>query len=381
MSLELAGRISLKVYFNEIELLLGYGTGITINKIHMVCSTRIHVPMIHMSITDSLDFLVNNKLLFDNCLITIVIGDQSSQSTTYEFRLNSFTNPGSVVSDNRSIEIDGYLNLVKYWQSTSSTSFTGTSSALLANISSKCSLNYIGDNTSDSQTWFPRNMPFYEWARSSSERGFKSDTSCMQLGIDLSKTMIYTDVAKMDAPVGKISIGKPKDGFLYALDASPSSSPGAKNNLSGYSSSLIEQDLMTTESAVTSTIKLVRGIYKRSLAINTDVRDEASTGRVRFSPIDPGNVHPKYEQAMYQNRRISNLYVNKLEVIVNEPSSLKLLDCVTVHMDNEHRRIDKLGGNYRLTSRVVYFNGMDYMEKLELAARSVAYTSENLVTG
>lgn len=381
MSLEIAGRISLKVYFNNVELLIGYGTGITINKIHMVCSTRIHVPMIHMSITDNLDFLVNNKLLFDNCLITVIIGDQSAQSTTYEFRLNSFTNPNSVVSDSRIIELDGYLNLVKYWQSTSSESFTGTSSALLSNIASKCSLNYIGDNTSDSQTWFPRNMPFYEWARSSSERGFKSQTSCMQLGIDISKTMIYTDIASRENPVRNISIGKPKPGFLYAMDASPSSSPGAKNNLSGYSSSLIEQDLMTTEKVTVEGIKLLKGSERRSLTINTSVKELAGMGRVRFSPIDPGNVHPKYEQAMYQNRRIANLYVNKLEVIVNEPSKLKLLDSVTVHLDNEHRNIDKLGGNYRLTSRVVYFNGIDYMEKLELAARSVAYVSENLVTG
>ena len=103
MALEVEGRISLKIYFNGKELPIGYGTGLAINFVHMSSSTRIAVPMIHISLSDSVDYLVTNKLLFDNCLITIVIGDQSNHSTTYEFRLNSFTNPNSAVSYKRTI--------------------------------------------------------------------------------------------------------------------------------------------------------------------------------------------------------------------------------------------------------------------------------------
>ena len=50
-------------------------------------------------------------------------------------------------------------------------------------------------------------------------------------------------------------------------------------------------------------------------------------------------------------------------------------------MDNEHREVDKLGGVYRLSSKVVYFQGMDYMEKLEFTTRSVSYSSDKLVAG
>lgn len=381
MALEVQGRISLKVYFSGKEIPLGYGTGLVVNFIHMSCSSRIAVPMLHMSLIDSTDFLVNNKLLFDNCLITIVIGDQSAQSTTYEFRLNSFTNPGSVVSDTGIIELDGYLNLAKYWQSTSFLAFTGTSSALMGDIAAKCSLNYLGDRTSDSQTWFPRNLPYYEWARATSERGYKSDTSCMQLGVDLSKTLIYKDVSNMESPAFSISVGKPKSGYLFAIDASPSSSPGAKNNLSGYSSSIIEQDLLDPVHKTTSKIKLSTRTDSKSLAINSEVRAQAGMGRVRFSPIDPGNVHTNYEQALYQNRRITNLFVNKLEVIVKEPSGIKLLDCAKIDMDNENRNLEKFGGVYRLSAKVVYFQGMDYMEKLEFTSRSVSYTSDKLIAG
>ena len=381
MALDVQGRISLKMYMNGMELPINYGTGIVVNFIHMSCSTRIAVPMIHISLNDPIDFLLNNKLLFDNCLITIVIGDQSAQSTTYEFRLNSFTNPGSAVSDSRNIEIDGYLNLTKYWQSTSVTQFTGTSSALLGDISSKCALNYVGDKTSDSQTWFPRNLPYYEWARIVSERGYKSDTSCMQMGVDLSKTLVYRDIASMESPISRINIGKPKPGCIFGIDASPSSSPGAKNNLSGYSSSIIEQDLVDPTHKATSKVRLSTRSENKSLAMNLQVKNEAGLGRVRFGPIDPGNVHPNYEVALYQNRRITNLFVNKLEVLVKEPTNLKLLDCVYIDLDNDNRDISKLGGTYRLSSRVVYFQGMDYMEKLEFASRSVYYSSNNLIAG
>ena len=381
MALEVEGRISLKIYFNGKELPIGYGTGLAINFVHMSSSTRIAVPMIHISLSDSVDYLVTNKLLFDNCLITIVIGDQSNHSTTYEFRLNSFTIPNSAVSDKRTIEVDGYLNLVKYWQSTSFTSFTGTSSALMADISAKCSLNCISDKTSDSQTWFPRNLPYYEWARSTSERGYKSETSCMQLGLDMSKTLIYKDVANMETPTAKISVGIHKSGYLFAVDASPTSSPGSKNNLSGYSSSLVEQDLLDPTHKTTSKVKLATRTDSKSLSINSEVKSAAGAGRVKFGPIDPGNVHDKYEQALYQNRRITNLFVNKLDIIVKEPSGIKLLDCVKIDMDNEHREVDKLGGVYRLSSKVVYFQGMDYMEKLEFTTRSVSYSSDKLVAG
>jgi hypothetical protein len=381
MSLEVQGRISLKVFFNGKELPLGYGNGVVILFLHMSCSTRLAVPMLHMKVTDQTDFLINNKLLFDGCLITIVIGDQSSQSTTYEFRLNSFTNPNSLVADNRVIELDGYLNLTRYWQSTAYAPFTGTTSALIGDIAAKCALNYVSDKTSDSQTWFPRNLPYYEWARTASERGYKSDTSCMQLGIDLSKTAVYKDVASMESPIAKISVGKPKPGYIFALDASPSSSPGAKNNLSGYSSSFIEQDLLAPTYKATSKLRLATRTDSKSLAINSEIKSEVGAGRVRFSPIDAGNVHINYEQALYQNRRITNLFVNKLEIIVKEPTRLKLLDCVQVVLDNQHRDVENFGGTYRISSRVVYFQGMDYMEKLELTSRSVAYTSDKLIAG
>lgn len=381
MALEVAGRISLKIYFNGRELPLGYGTGLAVNFIHMSCSTRLAVPMIHLGIRDTTDFLVNNKLLFDNCLITIIIGDQSAQSTTYEFRLNSFTNPNSAVSDQRNIEIDGYLNLTKYWQSTAMKPFTGTSSALIGDIASICSLNYLGDKTSDSQTWFPRNLPYHEWARTVSERGYKSETSCMQLGVDLSKTLVYKDVASTETAIVKISVGQPKSGHLFAVDASPSSSPGAKNSLTGYSSILVEQDLLDPTYRTTSKIKLATRQGSSSLSMNSEVKLQAGLGRVRFSPIDPGNVHTNYEKAFYQNRRLTNLFVNKLELVVKEPSGLKLLDLAIIDMDNKNRNLDKLGGLYRLASRVVYFQGMDYLEKLEFGSRSVSYNSDLLVPG
>jgi hypothetical protein len=381
MALDIEGRVSIKIFFNKVELPLGYAKGFALTKLHMSCSTRIGVPMIHIVVEDDIDFMQQSKLLFDNCLITVIIGDASGRSKTYEFRLNSFKYPNSIVSTSRKISVDGYLNSTKYWQETSYTSFTGTSSGLMAKIASDCGLNYVGETTSDSQVWFPRNLPLFEWARSVSERGYKSESSCMQLGLDLTKTLLYQDVSLLENPKTKIAIGKRIDNHLYATDAMPVSRPGSKNGISGYASQTIEQDVLNPTFVARSKVKLKTDTSNKSLSVNRDVKNSIAAGKVRFSPIDPGNVHEFYEAALYQNRRLTNLFTTGLEVMFAEPTSLLLMDCVSVSADNENRDVTPIKGNYRVSSRVIYCNGGDYFEKVELATRSYGYTSDQLVAG
>ena len=380
MALEIAGRISIKIFFNQKEVPLGYGTGITLTKLHMSCSTRIGVPMIHIVAEDTIDYFQTSKLLFDNCLITVVIAESTGVGRTYEFRLNSYSYPESVVSQSRSISIDGYLNTIKYWQETCFTSFSGTSSSVLSTIANKCGLNYVGESTSDSQIWFPNNLPYFEMARRISERGYKTDSSCMQLGLDLSKTLLYKDVSSLANPKTSIAVGKRVEGKLYAVDVKPISRPGAKNGLTGYSSKVIEQDILDPTYKTKSTVK-VSSTNGRGLAMNSKAKAEVQAGKVRFGPIDPGNVHEFYEVALYQNRRLTNLFNNGLELIFSEPTNLVLLDCVSVSSDNENRDLFALRGNYRVSSRNVYTNGADYYEKVELTTTAYGYSNSNLVAG
>lgn len=379
MAVEIEGRISIKVFIASKEIPLGYGAGCALKRLHMSCSTRVGVPMLHMHIDDNVDFLQTSKLLYDNALITIVIGPPSGGATTYEFRLNSYKYNSSMVTSGRQLEIDGYINSTKYWQDSAYAGMKGTSSEVISSVASKCGLNYLGDSTSDNQFWYPRNIHYHEWVRRIVERGYKSPTSCMQSGLDLTKTLVYKDISAEDKAKAQVKIAVRAEGFLTAVDVQQVSRPGSSNGLGGFSSSRIEQDLMNP--TFTARNKVSVKPDKGSVSMNKEVKSSVTAGKVIFGPIDPGNVHEFYEAALYQNRRITNLYSNCMELLFAEPTGLKLLDVVNINMDNENRSVTAIQGNYRVSSRVVYFNGVDYMEKVEVAAKSYGYSSNDLIGG
>lgn len=370
MAYELAGRLSLKILFNEDEFIFDRAN--SVDFIHMVESTRIGVPMMHLALQDNVDSLSESKHLCDGSLIQITVSDAAAEfSVTYAFRYN--THRRDPHSGGYRYEVDAYLDAVTFWQASTVTSKKGTSYSVLKEIADDCGLDFKGDQTTDSQVWIPRNIPYYEWARQISERGFRSDTSFMQLGLNFDKTLVYKDLNDDVEPAAKFILGEFKSGFITATDIVPITSSGSMNHHSGYADKVVEQDTQNADDVYreTKNVEIVKKAGEGKLMLNAKVKAAVEQNRVRFAPIDVGNVHEEYEKALYQNRRQNSIHSVKLELVTKSALKVNLLDKVTVNLDNQSGFLKTYSGDYRVCSRIVFVKGNEYYEKLELVRKSL----------
>jgi hypothetical protein len=378
MSYEIKGRLSLKITFNGEEFLFDRVN--SLDFLHMTASTRIGVPMLHMALQDNIGFLSESKHLADGARIQIVVSAiEDNKAKTYTFRLNSFKrepNQGAY-----RYEMDGYVDASTYWHASTVDAFNGTSYAALRNIASLCGLNFNGDETTDSQVWTPRNIRYHEWARLISERGFRSDGSCMQLGMNIDRSLVYRDLSEDKAPVLKFNFGGYKTGYLLISDAVPTTSSGSMNHHSGYAGSVVEQDTQTSAvHKLTDKIQVALKSGEGSLQLNSKIKDAVKRADVKFAPIDVGNVHVEYERALYQNRRVNNLFTSRIDVVTPDATALGLLDTVAINMDQSTEFLKAYSGDYRVASRVVRVEGNQYFEKLELLRRTINERSPTAVS-
>jgi hypothetical protein len=337
---------------------------------HMVASTRISVPMLHMALQDNIDSLASSTNLADGSRIQIVLSARGGKSTTYEFRLNSFKRQPA--GGGYRYEIDAYLDAPTYWHTSRTDPFKGTSYEAMAHIASRCNLNFSGSSTSDSQVWMPRNMRYHEWARSIADYGFRSDSGFMKLGLNLDKTLVYKDVIDETPSIKNMVFAEYTPNGIMISDAVPAASSGTLNHYSGYQDSLIEQDVMNASVfKENKNVTVSKGIGQKSLLVNSKIKQAVDQSRILFNPIDPGNTHANYERAGYQNERMNALFSSRIEVVTPQATDLRLLDAVTLVFDKGSEYLQAFSGKYVIASRAVRLEGNEYFEKFELLRRSV----------
>lgn len=374
MSYDIRDKISIKILFNDEEFVFSRANSLIF--LHMVSSTKLAMPMLHMALQDNLDSLSESKNLVDASRIQIVLKGRDDRTTTYVFRLNSSNRTPN--AGGYRCEIDGYLDAVTYWHASTQTSIKGTSYKAISQIASTCGLGFSGDQTSDSQVWIPRNIKYNEWARQISERGFRSDSSCMQLGLNLDKTLVYRDLATERARTAIFLFGEYKAGTVIATDVQPEVLSGSMNHHSGYASMLVEQDLDSQDIfKPTSSVQLRREEGDRSLQVNGRVARAVEQSNVAFAPIDVGNSHPDYEKALYQNRRINNLFSSKLLLVTPATTNIRLLDRVSVSLDKTNEYLKAYSGYYHVGSRTIFVQGNEYFEKFELLRKFSSVTLQD----
>lgn len=372
MSYELEGRLSVKIMFRDREF--PFTERNSLEFLHMSSCPRLGIPMMHFAVSDVTNFFEETGLLSDGIPISIAVGVPAKnggfRTSVYNFRMNSFKR--GIGEGSRRFEFDGYLNFPEYWHNSSHSSLRGTSAAVLRKIAEQCFLKFEGSSTADPQVWFPRNRPYHQWARDIASRAYRSETSCMQLALDLTGCLLFRDINEEVEPSVNIALATPREGYVLAVDFAPQTFSGSLNHLTGYASQRIEQDLGNPNVHVThSNVQVSKRSREGALLVNKDVHKKVVQSRVRFAPISPGNVHPAYEKAYYQNLRLANLFSSGLEVLLAEPSNARLLDVVGVHLDSPESYVNIYSGGYRVVSRTIYIQGTTYYEKLGLARRGL----------
>jgi hypothetical protein len=335
--------------------------------------------MLHMRLVDTVEFFANSTYLADGTLITLVIqANESPVSDTYRFRLNSYKKP--ITATGSGYEFDAYLDVPRYWSGSPTDAVTSTSSGVLQSIAAECDLNFRGQSTNDSQLWLPRNLPYFEWARQISERGYRSDTSCMQMALTLNKELRFLDMTDFPDLRGNFIFPTPKQGFFLVTDFQPKSASGSSNHQSGYGEVRVQQSsiLATTLHKDHNNVGVKKSAVDGHILMNSDVKNSFKQSKVRYSPIDIGNVHDHYEQAIYQNRRLSGMFSSKIELVTPERTGLGALDYVGLTLDFDTPAAPKIfNGNYWVSAHAIYIQTNNYYEKFELVSNVLKNNSSN----
>lgn len=362
MGLYVRDRISLTIRFNGTELPLEMNT---IDYLHIVESRRLLLPQLTFQFTDATKFLTRKNLTGDGTLIEIILEVQKVRKV-FKFRL--FTCVDWIDGGSTHYRITGYWAAPLYWAQTLTKTYSGSTSAVLTKLATECGLTVDAVATNDSQAWIPMNKTYGKFAQDIAEHGYVNDQSCMVMGITSQGVLKYRNLAEFNTFEVK--------GTYYSGIVSPSQDPitdfkvlgkaGFSNSTGGYKSTLKEvSTVSTTATQDYDKLSVVKNSQK--LSMNDNIRGKITQGKVEFAPINAGNVHDKYNRAVYQNKRGTSLFGFGLAVLTPKPVLAELFDCVVCSISKPGLdTVSQYSGKYLISSRVIYLQGINYFEKMEL---------------
>ena len=190
------------------------------------------------------------------------------------------------------------------------------------------------------------------------------------------KKMKVVDVSKFTTmPVVQGFSNTDKTDYLYLItDYEVLNKAGFFNASTGYKDFKVSQSFLKAD----KTIKDISfNKNSQSMMMNSQVQGEIGQNRVAYAPIDVGNVSPTYEKAQYQNRRLSNLFSFGLNFITSRPVKAQLLDVISADISKpELDGVIQYSGNYLMTSKVTYIQGMNFHQKCEIYRHGLNTTQD-----
>lgn len=358
MALYVQNRLYLQIVIGGIEIPIDVLN--SVGYVHIVEHVRLLLPQLSMSITDATKFFTLNNVLVDGAIISITVGNVN-RTQKFEFRLFSYTDVDGVYT------ITGYLNLPKYWLESRDTAILGTSSTVLKEIATTCGLTYEGPSTSDFQLWHPYNSKYAKFAKEIAQASWADANSCMQLAITRDKRMRLLNVSNFSAAASvELLSNRTTSSFsLPVTSINVLTKSGFLNGETGYQDTLIGQSLTTTTDQDIS--ELVVRKNSATLSMNAGIKSQLEQARVRYAPIDVGNVNQNFHRATYQNARLAGYFSFGAEVLVPQLTDSNILDTVSCDMTkSDVTGVQEISGKFLVTSKVLYIQGLNVYQKIEV---------------
>lgn len=364
-------RLYVQVRINNTDIPLNDNV---LDSLHLVESTRIGLPMLTFRIQDLTKFLTRNNLLVDAAPVEVTI-DADGLRSVYYFRVFNFNE--DLTSGGTSYKVQAYLDVPRYWSESSNRAFRGSVSGMLQEICRQTGLSYSGPATADTQLWLPGNTRYVEFAREVSERAWTGNSSCFQMAVRADKTMVLKDVSKLAAEkdMQGFSNKDNSDSLNVITDFAVINKAGFYNVAGGYKGARISQSLLSSDQTINS-LTLKKNTKK--MMMNQKVQDGISQSSVVFAPVDVGNVSDTYEKAIYQNRRLSNLFSFGLEFVTPRAVTANILDVVTCEIAKPGiDGVEQLSGKYLVVSKTTYIEGTNLYHKLEVFRHGLNTSKED----
>ena len=160
-------------------------------------NVMLHVPQAHLVFSDR-ESVLQKFPLGDSQTLRIVIKVAGDSSPAYDIKMRVFK-----LSKTSAANID-YYNLYMIYDAPRFIyeNYTGSINAssvdALDEIVGRCGLfleyNTLA-NTPDKQIWIPRGAKFCSFARNIVAAGYASDTSCMQMAVDIAGRLVYRNLS------------------------------------------------------------------------------------------------------------------------------------------------------------------------------------------
>lgn len=339
------------------ELTLGFGNAL--HTLHIVASTQLTVPTIKFNFTDTLGEM-SLVGLNDGALVEVMI--RGTITVNRRFRVYSWQR--APAGNGFSYVVEGIWDCPQYFLGTENAGMRGSSTDVLQRIGAKCSLKWYDKNTatSDSMLWMPSNKTYGQFARNVARHGYVNGKSHMVYGIDTQGAIRYIDVNANPKPVHTVGYLTPGSdpNFHVLSDFHPSSRSGLNNTLLGYRHDRYRQSAVDDPEKIDA---LVLESDSKYPSVNSDVRTSQARGTISYSGIDFGNVHPKYEQARYQNSRYDFLNSIQGEFLFPYQTNWEIGDNFNYVGPSEMNN-KMYDGEFTVTTKVVFINASHYQEKV-----------------
>ena len=383
MAYELKDRLRVEIYFNDIEF--PFDRVNNLDFIHICQSARLRLPMVHLRVIDTSEFFSKNNELVNGTKIRLTVQVPNSEVQKFDFIMN--TAKRMEISTGTAYDIDGYLNLTKYWIGSQTQPLQGDSISVMKTIASACGIGlakanvteyYRYEQSDDSQWWFPRNKPYHAWMTDLALHYYNSSNYSIAFAISVDKDLLIQGInlPRVLMPSKRRAIRYPPDyskpETLGVVDFAPKNSTGANSYQYAYGNTKIDGSMLNQKKVYTPNSQVsINIVNNKPLFVNSNVTATADQKRVRFGAIGSGNTNTNYEVAPTVNRRVYSTYTNGLEVLAVKPMGINLLEWVDVEFDIQTKKSPKqFNGVYLVTSKVIYIQSNNYYEKYELVTNT-----------
>lgn len=353
-------RVALNVSINGIEI---PPDQITLQGLNIVSNWQQYLPAGELVFNDPTGVFASKFNIEDGAPVSISVGMSLQSSKTYNFRV---LKPGvDTVATGTKIRLILYWDNPTYWAQTTSLSIKGPSSAAVNAIGNACGFSSIQvDPTNDIQVWIPGSSRYCKFAAETATAGWVNDKSLLLLGVTLGDAIRYKNVGANDYSTAvPIKLGQLTNtsGYIPACSWQQRSIGGFKNFQGAYHEVRQHQSILAPNGVMETLSMVHHQRMTQYLNMNKDVKQLLNAGRkIDYSIIDCGNVHAKYNQAIYQNGRMQQLLSNMVDIVTLVQTDLDLFDPLTLSVlrpttdANLPTETTDVDGNYFIIGKTIH---------------------------
>ena len=372
------GFVNASVNVSGVELPLGPDT---CRSLSIIQSVNNLTAVVEGNIVDKWGYQAISNIFSDGAPIIVTLGPGNNMGAPMKFiRFNNteitHAYGADIISFSGQADIPGLRNL-----QTKSLGNQSSSSAIQSLVSG-LGINFSGDSTNDSMTWLPNNRPIGQLLRYIADHGYISSQSSMALAMgtrgDGKFTMLYKDligIAKSTPTARIVTRGFDQVTDIPAIVMSSRSHSGTLNSLGGYAQNLIQ---ISHSGSVTDLSNVVVNLVNSgSLDMSSAIKSAVSSLPYIVAPIDSGNTHQNFTQALYQNTRLKQTFTQFITVITDAYTNLQIMDNVKVLLYQADRLNNSVSGNYVVHGRTQHISSIYYREMITLASQTLGVQNNN----